>query len=172
MSFVRRGKIAPIRVRVFRSVTLQAPCNFAGLCVIPDSKGVEDMTRENIHHLPRLGMSGAMRLFGLTARALRFYEEKGLVEARRDRLNARYYDPVARGRLEWIARLRKAGVSLPDIEDVLGAEEDGKGRDCALRKLERRREALQAELNQVDEVLAEIQAPRSDGAARRLGRSV
>jgi DNA-binding transcriptional MerR regulator len=127
---------------------------------------MEAMTRENIHHLPRLGMSGAMRLFGLTARALRFYEEKGLVEARRDRLNARYYDPVARGRLEWIARLRKAGVSLPDID------EDGRGHDCALRKLERRREALTAELGQLDEVLADLQTPRTEGAARRLGRSI
>lgn len=130
------------------------------------------ISRENIHHLPRLGMSGAMRLFGLTARALRFYEEKGLVEARRDRLNARYYDPVARGRLEWIARLRKAGVSLPDIEDVLSAEEDGRGHECAMAKLERRREALKAELSHLDDVLADIQTPRSDGAARRLGRSV
>ena len=130
------------------------------------------MTRENIHHLPRLGMSGAMRLFGLTARALRFYEEKGLVEARRDRLNARYYDPVARGRLEWIARLRRAGVSLPDIEEVLGADEEGRGQECAMRKLEHRRETLQAELGHLDGVLAELQAPRSDGAARRLGRTV
>lgn len=130
------------------------------------------MTRENIHHLPRLGMSGAMRLFGLTARALRFYEEKGLVEARRDRLNARYYDPAARQRLEWIARLRKAGVSLPDIEDVLGADEDGKGQECAIAKLERRRADLLAELGQLDDVLADLKAPRADGAARRLGRSV
>ncbi|WP_293351472.1 MerR family transcriptional regulator [Phenylobacterium sp.] len=127
------------------------------------------MTRENIHHLPRLGMSGAMRLFGLTARALRFYEEKGLVEARRDRLNARYYDPIARQRLEWIARLRKAGVSLPDIEDVLRADEDGRGRECAVGKLERRRETLKAELSQLDEVLTELNTPRTDGAARRLG---
>lgn len=128
------------------------------------------MTRENIHHLPRLGMSGAMRLFGLTARALRFYEEKGLVEARRDRLNARYYDPIARGRLEWIARLRKAGVSLPDIEDVLAADEDGRAQDCALAKLERRREALTAELGQLDAVLTEMQAPRTGASPpRRLG---
>lgn len=127
------------------------------------------MTSENIRHLPRLGMSGAMRLFGLTARALRFYEEKGLVEARRDRLNSRYYDPVARGRLEWIARLRKAGVSLPDIEDVLGAEQDGCGRECAVGKLERRRADLTAQLGQLNEVMAELQTPRSDGAARRLG---
>lgn len=126
------------------------------------------MTRENIHHLPRLGMAGAMRLFGLTARALRFYEEKGLVEARRDRLNARYYDPVARGRLEWIARLRKAGVALPDIEDVLSAEDlDGKGRECALRKLEARRAALAAELEQVVATQAELAA--TPASPRRQG---
>jgi DNA-binding transcriptional MerR regulator len=133
------------------------------------------MTVENIHHLPRLGMAGAMRLFGLTARALRFYEEKGLVEARRDRLNARFYDPAARRRLEWIARLRKAGVSLPDIEEVLHAEDDGgSGRDCAMRKLEARRTALQAELGRLDEALTEFKtAPVTTGpsAPRRLGIS-
>jgi len=133
------------------------------------------MTVENIHHLPRLGMAGAMRLFGLTARALRFYEEKGLVEARRDRLNARFYDPAARRRLEWIARLRKAGVSLPDIEEVLHAEDDaGSGRDCAMRKLEARRTALQAELGRLDEALSEFKtAPVTTGpsAPRRLGIS-
>jgi len=127
------------------------------------------MTVENIHHLPRLGMAGAMRLFGLTARALRFYEEKGLVEARRDRLNARFYDPAARRRLEWIARLRKAGVSLPDIEEVLHAEDDSRGRDCALRKLEQRREALQAELGRLDQALTEFKATPTPTAPRRLG---
>jgi DNA-binding transcriptional MerR regulator len=128
------------------------------------------MTIENIHHLPRLGMSGAMRLFGLTARALRFYEEKGLIEARRDRLNARFYDAAARRRLEWIARLRKAGVSLPDIEDVLEAEDDGgRGRDCALAKLTRRRETLTAELASLDAAMAELAEAPQPGAPRRLG---
>jgi len=129
------------------------------------------MTVENIHHLPRLGMAGAMRLFGLTARALRFYEEKGLVEARRDRLNARFYDPAARRRLEWISRLRKAGVSLPDIEDVLHAEDGGgTGRDCAMRKLEARREALAAEMGRLDEALTEFKAApaAAPSAPRRL----
>lgn len=131
------------------------------------------MTVENIHHLPRLGMAGAMRLFGLTARALRFYEEKGLVEARRDRLNARFYDPAARRRLEWISRLRKAGVSLPDIEEVLRAEDEGAGgRECAVRKLEARREALAAELARLDASLAEFKtAPAAPSAPRRLSVS-
>jgi len=122
---------------------------------------------ENVHHLPRLGLASAMRLYGLTARALRFYEEKGLIEARRDRLNARYYDPVARGRLEWIAKLRKAGLSLPDIEEVLEAQEDGRGRDCALGKLAQRREALARELEQLDTAVTGLQA--EPASPRRLG---
>ena len=125
------------------------------------------MTRENIHHLPRLGMGDAMRLFGMTARALRFYEEKGLVEARRDRLNARYFDGPARQRLAWISRLRAAGVSLPEICEVLQAEEDhGRGRQCALSKVERRRAELVAELQRVDETLASLQA--DDQGSRRI----
>ena len=126
------------------------------------------MTRENIHHLPRLGMGDAMRLFGMTARALRFYEEKGLVEARRDRLNARYFDGPARQRLAWISRLRAAGVSLPEICEVLEAEEEtGRGRECALAKVERRRAQLVAELARVDETLNSLQ-PAGEPKARRI----
>jgi DNA-binding transcriptional MerR regulator len=116
------------------------------------------MTRDNIRHLPRLSLSSAMRVFGLTARALRFYEEKGLIEARRDRLNCRYYDGTARLRLEWIARLRRAQVSLPDIEEVLETE-DGRRQDCARLKLARRREAVLKDLADVEAVLAEFEAP-------------
>jgi DNA-binding transcriptional MerR regulator len=36
-----------------------------------------------------------MEFHELTAGALRFYEERGLVEARRDCLNCRFYDPAA-----------------------------------------------------------------------------
>jgi DNA-binding transcriptional MerR regulator len=129
------------------------------------------MTFENIHHLPRLGLSNAMRVFGMTARALRFYEEKGLIEARRDRFNARYYDPVARNRLEWIARLRRAGVSLPDIEDVLEIEDEAGRRQAALAKVARRREAVAKELSAIDGALAELETHVPAAPPRRLVRS-
>jgi DNA-binding transcriptional MerR regulator len=133
----------------------------------------QTMIRPSIHQLPRLGMSNAMRLFGLTARALRFYEERGLIEARRDRLNTRFYDPVARRRLEWISRLRRAGVSLPDIREVLHAEDsEERGRECALRKLESRREALQRDLAMLDEVVLELQSTAPALAVRAPGRAI
>ena len=116
------------------------------------------MTEPKIHHLPRLGLANAMRIYGLTARALRFYEERGLIEARRDRLNARYYDPDARRRLDWIAPLRRAGVSLEDIRQVLRAEdEEGRGQEHALRAVARRHADLEAQLAQAKAALDVLQ---------------
>jgi DNA-binding transcriptional MerR regulator len=127
------------------------------------------MTFENIRHLPRLSLGEAMQLFGLTARALRFYEEKGLIEARRDRLNYRYYDGSARKRLAWISPLRAAGVSLSDIEDVLTAEEENsKGRDCAVAKLERRRNALRMELAKIDAAIEAFDGQDVTSVAARM----
>src|SRR5687767_5626311 len=124
------------------------------------------MIMSNVRQLPRLGITDAMQLFGMTARAIRFYEERGLVQAGRDRLNARIFDAKARGRLAWIAKLRAAGISLPDIQEVLTAEErSGEGRACAVDKLSRRRAALTAELRRIDEALDEL----SEGEALICG---
>jgi DNA-binding transcriptional MerR regulator len=48
------------------------------------------MIEDNIRHLPRLRIGEAMKLFDMTARAIRYYEERGLIDARRDRMNSRY----------------------------------------------------------------------------------
>jgi DNA-binding transcriptional MerR regulator len=120
------------------------------------------MIDNSLRHMPRIGISEAMRLFGLTARALRFYEERGLITARRDRMNCRYYDAAGRQRLAWIASLRTAGVSLTDIADVLDAEENqGQGRESAMAKLRARREAVAAELVNVEAALDRMSAETS-----------
>jgi DNA-binding transcriptional MerR regulator len=130
------------------------------------------MTPRNVYYLPRVAMSDACRRFGLTARALRFYEERGLVEAHRDRRNYRYYDAVACGRLEWIARLRRGGLSLIEIEQVLLAEEHGgDGREPALQMIERRREALRLELATADELMTEVASLSAAGTFERLGHA-
>lgn len=60
------------------------------------------------------------KLLGLTARAIRFYEEKGLVKPGRS-WSGRVYTRRDFQRLSVIARGRKAGLSLEDLEDILGA---------------------------------------------------
>ena len=116
-----------------------------------------------LRHLPRLGMSDAQKIYGLTARALRFYEERGLLHAQRDRLNCRYFDGEARRRLGWISVLRSAGVSLPDVQDVLQADDaDERGRQAALAKLERRRRALAEQLATVEALSTALAAEGDD----------
>lgn len=128
------------------------------------------MSEPRVHYLPRLGMAAAMRLYGVTARALRFYEERGLLEAKRDRLNTRFYDPTARARLDWIVPLRRAGVPLDEIRDVLRAEDEGgRGRESALRAITRRREALEAQLADATTVLATLRDTPAQPARVSLG---
>lgn len=117
------------------------------------------MKHEPFHELDRLHVAHARQLFGLTARALRYYEELGLVVAHRDGMNTRWYDAAARRRLEWISRLRRS-VPLHDIAEVLRAEEEeaGRGRALALRHLERRRVALEDELASLQVLVAEVRA--------------
>lgn len=108
--------------------------------------------------------------FGLTARALRYYEERGLIEVARDRLNARHFGPGARARLQWIKRLRSAGVTIKDIREVLEREDKGTLRlDCALDKLEHRRLKVLEMLDVIDSLAAEINAASASIAAAARG---
>jgi DNA-binding transcriptional MerR regulator len=125
------------------------------------------MISSNLRHLPRLGLGEACQLYGFTPRALRFYEERGLVQAQRDRLNCRYFDGAARQRLAWIADLRKAQLSLPDILEILEAEDEGGcGRDLALEKLAARRRDLERQAANVEAVIGAL--TREPPTTRRL----
>ena len=61
-------------------------------------------------------------LFGLTPRAIRFYEERGLIWTRRDSRNRRLFDEDSRRRLQLIATLRRSHLALPEIADILDCE--------------------------------------------------
>lgn len=82
------------------------------------------------------------KLLGLTARAIRFYEEKGLVKPGRS-WSGRVYTRRDFQRLSVIARGRKAGLSLEDLEDILEAYDPADhGRRQVELALERLRERL------------------------------
>jgi DNA-binding transcriptional MerR regulator len=82
------------------------------------------------------------KLLGLTARAIRFYEEKGLVKPGRS-WAGRVYSRRDFQRLSVIARGRKAGLSLEDLEDILAAYDPADhGRKQVELALERLRERL------------------------------
>lgn len=56
--------------------------------------------------------------FGVTARALRFYEDEGLIAPERIGL-ARIYSWRDRARLAWILRGKRVGFSLAEIREMI-----------------------------------------------------
>ena len=58
------------------------------------------------------------REFGATARALRFYEDKGLLTPAR-KGQTRVYDARDRARLKLILRGRRIGFTLQEIQDMM-----------------------------------------------------
>ncbi|MDZ4373117.1 MAG: MerR family DNA-binding transcriptional regulator [Phenylobacterium sp.] len=100
------------------------------------------------------------REFGATPRALRFYEEQGLLSpARRD--TARVYSYKDRARLQLILRGRRVGLSIAEIRDILDTydEEGAPAQDAEALRIHRRRiEQLQAQRQHVDDAIAELAA--------------
>jgi DNA-binding transcriptional MerR regulator len=99
------------------------------------------------------------RKFGFTLRALRFYEEKGLVSPRRSG-NRRLYSPRDQRRLEIIAQGKRIGLALEEIRTILRASNEGgagsrRHLEVALEKCEARVEEIRAEKQLLDEYLAE-----------------
>ena len=98
------------------------------------------------------------REFGATPRALRFYEEQGLLSpARRD--TARVYSYKDRARLQLILRGRRVGLSIAEIRDILDTydEEGAPAQDAEALRIHRKRiEELQAQRAHVDEAIEEL----------------
>ncbi|MEO7602126.1 MAG: MerR family DNA-binding transcriptional regulator [Sphingomicrobium sp.] len=65
--------------------------------------------------------------YGVTARALRFYEDEDLLAPER-RGTQRLYSPRDRARLAWILRGRRVGLSLADIKELLDLYDLGDNR--------------------------------------------
>jgi DNA-binding transcriptional MerR regulator len=65
--------------------------------------------------------------FGVTARALRFYEDEGLIAPARIGLN-RVYSKRDRARLAWILRAKNVGFSLTEIKEMIDLYDLGDGR--------------------------------------------
>ncbi|MEP9401559.1 MerR family DNA-binding transcriptional regulator [Sphingomonas sp. VNH70] len=65
--------------------------------------------------------------YGVTPRALRFYEDEGLIAPERRGL-ARIYSQRDRARLAWILRGKRVGFSLAEIREMIDLYDIGDGR--------------------------------------------
>ncbi|CAM3173554.1 MULTISPECIES: MerR family transcriptional regulator [Sphingomonas] len=97
--------------------------------------------------------------FGVTARALRFYEDEGLISPQR-RGTQRIYSQRDRARLAWILRGKRVGFSLADIREMIDLYDLGDGRrlqrEVTLERCSAKIEALQAQKRDIDAAIAEL----------------
>ena len=79
------------------------------------------------HDREHFSISDLSAEFDVTARALRFYEDEGLISPER-RGTQRIYSHRDRARLAWILRGKRVGFSLAEIREMIDLYDIGDGR--------------------------------------------
>jgi len=97
--------------------------------------------------------------FAITPRAIRFYEDKGLLNPGRNGLN-RVYSRRDRARLKLILRGKRLGFSLAEIKEMIDLYDLGDGQveqlRLTLKRARARMVALEAQRQEVDQAIAEL----------------
>ncbi len=112
------------------------------------------------------------REFGLTTRAIRFYEDCGLLAPARAGRN-RVYTARDRARLTLTLRGKRLGLKLAEVKELVDMYEPRRDTEAQLRRfvdvLARHRAQLEARLAELRTTLDEVVA--QEAAARRALRS-
>jgi DNA-binding transcriptional MerR regulator len=98
--------------------------------------------------------------FGVTARALRFYEDEQLIAPER-RGTSRFYSDRDRARLSWILRGKRVGFSLNEIREMLDLYDVGDHRQTqrrvTIKRCQQKIEALRCQKNDIDATITELE---------------
>lgn len=123
--------------------------------------GIEDVSFEkkaaSESNISRIGDLAGQ--FGITLRALRFYEDKGLINPQRNG-TTRLYSHRDRARLKLILLGRKVGFSLREVKQLLDLYDPAGSNEAQLRatleKTAKQQEKLVSQRKSIDEAIAEL----------------
>jgi DNA-binding transcriptional MerR regulator len=119
---------------------------------------------------PTFAIGEIAREFGVTFRALRFYESRGLLTPLRAG-TARRYRQADRERLALILRGKKLGFTLDQIACMIRGKADGMSGDLDLdrRRCAEQIDLLEAKKRQIESALAELRLAYAshDGPSHR-----
>ena len=102
--------------------------------------------------------------FGITPRAIRFYEDEELIKPTRVG-ESRVYAPRDRARLALILRGKRVGFSLTEIKEMLDLYDMNDGQamqlSYSIRKFDERINSLEQQRADIEQALTELRAGRA-----------
>ncbi len=118
--------------------------------------------------MPTYTITELAREFDITARAIRFYEDQGLLSPSREGAGGRnrVYTPRDRTRLKLTLRGKRLGLSLAEIKSLVDMYETPKDSVAQMHRfltvLAQHRETLEQQREDIEMSLAEIQAQEDE----------
>lgn len=145
--------------RVFARVDIDVYVSVSYFNNMSQPSNHAEIDTPDVQNRETFSISDLSEEFGVTPRALRFYEDEGLIAPHRKGL-ARVYAKRDRARLAWIVRAKNVGFSLTEIRELIDLYDLGDGRQTqmqvTLEKCQEKVATLKNQRRDIDSSIKEL----------------